>query len=66
MPSLADFLKQLDPKEVLEIVEPTDLDYFPTALVLELEKRQRSPVIWLVQPKGFDMPVKRYRTPLSS
>ena len=57
MPSLADFLKQLDPNEVLEIVEPTDLDYFPTALVLEMEKRQRAPVIWLEQPKGFDMPV---------
>ena len=57
MPSLADFLKQLDPNEVLEIVEPTDLDYLPTALVLEMEKRQRAPVIWLEQPKGFDMPV---------
>jgi 2,5-furandicarboxylate decarboxylase 1 len=57
MPSLADFLKQLSPDEVLEIVEPADLDYLPTALVLELEKRQRAPVIWLEQPKGFDMPV---------
>jgi UbiD family decarboxylase len=57
MPSLSDFLKQLSPDEVLEIVEPVDLDYFPTALVLELEKRQRAPVIWLEQPKGFDMPV---------
>jgi UbiD family decarboxylase len=57
MPSLSDFLKQLSPDEVLEIVEPVDLDYLPTALVLELEKRQRAPVIWLEQPKGFDMPV---------
>ena len=57
MPSLSDFLKQLSPDEVLEVVEPVDLDYFPTALVLELEKRQRAPVIWLEQPKGFDMPV---------
>jgi len=57
MPSLSDFLKQLSPNEVVEIVEPVDLDYLPTALVLELEKRQRAPVIWLEQPKGFDMPV---------
>jgi UbiD family decarboxylase len=57
MPSLADFLKQLAPSEVVEITDPVDLDYFPTALVLELEKRQRSPVLWMQQPKGFDMPV---------
>jgi 2,5-furandicarboxylate decarboxylase 1 len=57
MPSLSDFLKQLSPDEVLEIVEPADLDYLPTALVLELEKRRRAPVIWLEQPKGFEMPV---------
>lgn len=42
MPSLSDFLKQLSPNEIVEIVEPADLDYFPTALVLELEKRRRS------------------------
>lgn len=57
MPSLADFLKQLEPSEVLEIVDPVDLDYFPTALSLELEKRQRFPVLWLERPNGFDMPV---------
>ena len=57
MPSLSDFLKQLSPDEVVEIVEPADVDYFSTALVLELEKRGRAPVIWLEQPKGFDMPV---------
>ena len=42
MPSLSDFLKQLSPDEVVEIVESADLDYFPTALVLELEKRRRA------------------------
>ncbi len=57
MPALADFLQQLPPEEILRIAEPTDLDYFPTALVLELEERQRFPVLWLEQPKGFDMPV---------
>ena len=27
MPSLSDYLKQLSPDEVVEIVEPADLDY---------------------------------------
>lgn len=57
MPSLADFLKQLEPHEVMEVVDPVDLDYVPTALVLELERRQRFPVLWMERPKGFDMPV---------
>jgi 2,5-furandicarboxylate decarboxylase 1 len=57
MPSLSDFLRQLPPEEAFSITEPADLDYFPTALVLELEKRQRFPVLWLEQPRGFDMPV---------
>ena len=57
MPSLSDFLRQLPPEEAFSITEPVDLDYFPTALVLELEKRQRFPVLWLEQPRGFDMPV---------
>jgi UbiD family decarboxylase len=57
MPSLSDFLKQLPPEETFSITEPVDLDYFPTALVLELEKRQRFPMLWLEQPRGFDTPV---------
>ncbi len=57
MPSLSDFLRQLPPEEAFNITEPVDLDYFPTALVLELEKRQRFPVLWLEQPRGFDTPV---------
>ena len=57
MPSLSDFLSQLPVEEVLRISEPVDLDYFPTALVLELEKHQRFPVLWLERPRGCDMPV---------
>jgi 2,5-furandicarboxylate decarboxylase 1 len=57
MPSLSDFLAQLSADEVLRIAEPADPDYLPTALVLEMEKRQRFPVLWLESPTGFDMPV---------
>ena len=34
-----------------------ELDYLPTALVLELEKRRRTPVVMIERPKGFDCPV---------
>jgi UbiD family decarboxylase len=34
-----------------------DLDCFPSALVLELDKRKKFPVIWIENPIGFDMPV---------
>lgn len=57
MPSLSDFLQQLPPEEILRVPEPADLDYLPTALTLELEKRRRFPVLRFEQPKGFDMPV---------
>ena len=57
MPSLSDFLNQLPPEDVLRIAEPVNLDYFPTALVFELEKRKRFPVLFLERPLGFDMPV---------
>ncbi len=57
MPSLPDFLDQLPADEILYIAEPVNLDYFPTALVLELEKRKRFPVLYLERPLGFDVPV---------
>jgi UbiD family decarboxylase len=57
MPSLAEFLAQLPPDDVRRIEEPVDLDYVPTALVLELERRQQLPVLYLERPRGFDMPV---------
>jgi len=57
MPSLVDFLQQLPPEEILRISDPVELDYLPTALVLEMEKRQRFPVLWLERPIGFEMPV---------
>ena len=57
MASLAEFLQQLPDSEVLRITEPMALDYFPTALVLELERRKRFPVLWLERPLGSALPV---------
>lgn len=57
MPSLSTFLQQLPDDEVLRLTTPVDLDHFPTALVLELEKRKQFPVLYIEMPSGFDMPV---------
>jgi UbiD family decarboxylase len=56
MPSLSDYLDSLPADDVLRISESTDLDYLPTALVLELEKRKRFPVVIIENPIGFDGP----------
>jgi 2,5-furandicarboxylate decarboxylase 1 len=55
--SLRTFLDELPPDEILHISDEIDLDYFPTALVLELEKKKRFPVVHLSRPKGYDVPV---------
>ena len=41
-PSLRSFLAELPEDEVLRITGSIDLDFLPTALVLELEKRHRT------------------------
>jgi UbiD family decarboxylase len=56
-PSLRTFLAELPDDDILRISEPTELDYLPTALILELEKRRRTPVVMIERPKGFDCPV---------
>src|SRR5260370_19822533 len=56
-PSLRSFLAELPKQEILRIAEPMELDYLPTALVLELEKRRRTPVVMVERPIGFDTPV---------
>jgi len=56
-PSLRTFLAGLGDTEILRLEEPVDLDFLPTALVLELEKRGRAPVVVIERAKGFDMPV---------
>ncbi|MDB5410560.1 MAG: 3-octaprenyl-4-hydroxybenzoate carboxy-lyase [Rhodospirillales bacterium] len=55
--SLRCYLESLPAEEVLRISDPTDIDYRPTALVLELEKRRQAPVVMIDRPVGFDMPV---------
>src|SRR5260221_7196783 len=56
-PSLRTFLAELPEDEVFRISDPLELDFLPTALVLELEKRRRTPVVIIDRPKGFDVPV---------
>jgi UbiD family decarboxylase len=56
-PSLRSFLAELPDDDTLRIREPMELDYVPTALILELEKRRQTPVVIIDCPKGFDGPV---------
>jgi UbiD family decarboxylase len=56
-PSLRTFLASLPASELLRLEEPVDLDFLPTALVLELERRGRSPVVVIERPAGFDGPL---------
>ena len=56
-PSLRTFLAELPEEDILRISDPTELDYLPTALILELEKRRRTPVVMIERPKGFDCTV---------
>ena len=55
-PSLRSFLAELPEEDTLRIREPMELDYLPTALILELEKRQRTPAVIIENPKGFREP----------
>jgi UbiD family decarboxylase len=56
-PSLRSFLAEVPEDEILRVSEPIDLDFVPTALVLELEKRGRQPVVLFENPLGFHLPV---------
>lgn len=56
-PSLRTWLAALPERDLLRVSEPVDLDYYPTALVLELERQGRSPVVWFDAPTGFRGPV---------
>jgi UbiD family decarboxylase len=57
MSSLRDFLDELPPEELLRVTQPVDPDYFKTALALELDARQRSPVIRFERPGGGEVPI---------
>src|SRR5262249_44820861 len=46
-----------DPQALLRVREPVALDYEATALVMEMEKRGRAPVVWFDQVEGSRFPV---------
>ncbi|MEW6523015.1 MAG: UbiD family decarboxylase [Bacillota bacterium] len=55
--SYLDELKRDHPEELLVISEPSPVDYFLTALVLEMEKRRQYQVVVVENPQGSTMPV---------
>lgn len=56
-PSLRSFLAELPQEQILHLVGPIEVDYTPTALVMELEARAATPVVWMDRVNGFDHPV---------
>src|SRR5229473_3702595 len=55
--SLRNYLETLPAEDVIRISDPIDIDYRPTALVLELENRRQTPIVMIDRPIGFGMPV---------
>ena len=41
-----------DPQGILRISEPVNLDYDPTAVVMEMERMGRSPAVWFERVRG--------------
>ena len=56
-PRCAAFSPPVRQDEILHIAGATNVDYGPTALVLELEARGRAPIVVLEEAAGFGMPV---------
>src|SRR5258708_6001005 len=55
--SLRNYLKTLPAEDVIRISDPIDIDYRPTALVLELENRRQTPIVRSDRRIGFGVPV---------
>src|SRR5258708_17094974 len=55
--SLRNYLETLPAEDVIRISDPIDINYRPTALVLELENRRQTPIVMIDRPIGFGMPV---------
>lgn len=58
--SLRDFLARLeksDPSSIWKIKEPVSLDYDTSAMVMELDRQGRSPVLWFDNVTGSPFPV---------
>ena len=56
-PSLRSFLASCSAADILRLPGSTEIDYGPTALVLELEARGRAPIVMIEDAAGFGMPV---------
>src|SRR5260370_599827 len=50
--SLRNYLETLLAEDVILISDPIDIDYRPTALVLDLENRPQAPVVSIARPIG--------------
>jgi len=58
--SLRGFLRMVEerfPEEMLRIKQPVDIKYETTAMVFELDRMNRSPVVMFEQMRGHTMPV---------
>lgn len=58
--TLRSFLAQVeanDPQELLRVHDPVNLDYDPSAFVMEMEKLGRSPVVWFEKVGASPFPV---------
>ena len=55
--TLRGFIEALEPDELLRIKDPVPVDDVPSALVMELEKSGKSPVIMMENVQGSTMPV---------
>jgi UbiD family decarboxylase len=45
------------PDEVVRVAEPVSIDYDVMAVVLEYERRRRTPILHFMQVRGFDIPI---------
>lgn len=45
------------PDEVVRVREPVGIEHDIMAVVLELERRRRWPILFFEQPRGFDIPI---------
>lgn len=46
-----------DPQSILRVRDPVDLDFVPSAVVMEMEKQGRSPVVWFERVGESPFPV---------
>ncbi len=57
MSDLRTWLAGLSETNILRVSSPVELDHTGTALVVELEKQGRTPVVLFEKPADYDVPV---------